>query len=161
MEPPSHKNAQFPWPVFPRTMYTNLNFGIIGNLYNPWPPWPNHIMETILIIYQQYTAHFHLKQDSDLKIPLNGLKMNQLDQIWFQIKRKIPFKLTCCEIFKIAADVILKLLPLTSPKSNYAGRKRPIRCFSKQHILTKSGFIWSLDQVCQMCCFLWVWANQG
>ena len=25
-------------------------------------------METILIIYQQYNVHFHLKQDSDLKI---------------------------------------------------------------------------------------------
>ena len=73
-------------------------------------------METILIIYQQYNVHFHLKQDSDLKIPLNGLKMDQLDQIWFQIKRKIQFKLTCCDILKNAAKFILELLPLTSPK---------------------------------------------
>ena len=63
-------------------------------------------METILIIYQQYNVHFHLKQDSDLKIPLNGLKMDQLDQICFQIKRKIPFKLTYCDIFKIAANLL-------------------------------------------------------
>ena len=67
---------------------------MIGKFYDPYPPGPNHIMETILIIYQQYNVHFHLKQDSDLKIPLNGLKMDQLDQIWFQIKRKIPLKLT-------------------------------------------------------------------
>ena len=74
-------------------------------------------METILIIsYQQYNVHFHLKQDSDFKIPLNGLKMDQLDQIWFQIKRKIPFKLTCCDILKLATELILELLPLTSPK---------------------------------------------
>ena len=59
-----------------------------------------------------------MKQDSDLKIPLNGLKMDQLDQIWFQIKRKIPFKLTCCDISKIAAQFIFELLPLTNQLRN-------------------------------------------
>ena len=62
-------------------------------------------METILIIYQQYKVDFHLKQDSDLKIPLNGLKMDQVDQIRFQIKCKISFKLIC-DILKIAAELI-------------------------------------------------------
>ena len=82
-------------------------------------------METILIIYQQYNVHFHLKQDSDLKIPLNGLKMDQLDQIWFQIKRKIPFKLTCCDILKI------ELLPLTSPKIKLCREKTAQKIFFK------------------------------
>ena len=68
-------------------------------------------METILIICQQYNVYFHLKQDSDLRIPLNGLKMDQLDQIWFQIKRKIPFMLNCCDIFKKPAEFILELTP--------------------------------------------------
>ena len=45
---------------------------MIGKFYDPYPPGPNNIMETILIIYQQYKGHFHLKQDLDLKIPLNG-----------------------------------------------------------------------------------------
>ena len=115
-------------------MYTNSSFGLIGIFHDPWPPWPNHIMETILIIYQQYNVHFHLKQDSDLKIPLNGLKMDQLDQIWFQIKRKIPFKLTCCDILKIAAEFILELLPLTSPKIKLCREKMAQKIFSKQHI---------------------------
>ena len=88
-------------------------------------------METILIIYQQYNVHFHLKQDSDLKIPLNGLKMDQLDQIWFQIKRKIPFKLTCCDILKIAAEFILELLPLTSPKIKLCREKTAQKIFFK------------------------------
>ena len=84
-------------------------------------------METILIIYQQYNVHFHLKQDSDLKIPLNGLKMDQLDQIWFQIKRKISFKLT----WKIAAEFILELLPLTSPKIKLCREKTAQKIFFK------------------------------
>ena len=87
-------------------------------------------METILIIYQQYNVYFHLKQDSDLKIPLNGLKMDQLDQIWFQIKRKIPFKLTC-NILKIAAEFILELLPLTSPKITLCREKTAQKIFFK------------------------------
>ena len=61
-----------------------------------------------------------MKQDSDLKIPLNGLKMDQLDQNWFQIKRKIQFNL-----IKIAAEFILELLPLISPESNYAEKNSP------------------------------------
>ena len=68
-------------------------------------------METTFIIYQQYNAHFHLKQDSDLKIPLNGLKMDQLDQIWFQIKRKIQFKLTCCDILKDSCRIHFRITP--------------------------------------------------
>ena len=68
-------------------------------------------METILIIYQQYNVHFHLKQDSDLKIALNGLKMDQLDQIWFQIKRKIQFKLTCCDISKYSCRIHFRITP--------------------------------------------------
>ena len=50
-------------------------------VHTPFKLIGDHIMETILIIYQQYNVYFHLKQDSDLKIPLNGLKMDQLDQI--------------------------------------------------------------------------------
>ena len=90
------KMPNFLWPVFPRTMYTNSKFWIIGKFYDPWPPWPNHIMETILIVYQQHNVFFHLREATSKwgKIPLNGLKMDQLDQIWFQIKRKIPLKLT-------------------------------------------------------------------
>ena len=97
-------------------------------------------METILIIYQQYNVHLHLMQDSDLRISLIGQKMNQLDHIWFQIKRKIPFKLTCCDILKIAAEFILELLTLT-PKIKLCREKTEQRYFSKQHILTHSGFI--------------------
>ena len=100
-------------------------------------------METILIIYQQYNVHFHLKQDSDLKIPLNGLKMDQLDQNWFQIKRKIPFKLTCCDVLKIAAEFILKLFPLTTPKNKLCmqGENIPKDIFQNNIILTQSSFI--------------------
>ena len=83
----------------------------------------------VLIIYQQYNVHFHLKQDSDFKMPLNGLKMDQLDQIWFQIKRKIPFKLTCCDILKLAAKFILELIPLTSPKIKLCREKTAQKIF--------------------------------
>ena len=122
---------QFPWPVFPRT---NLNLGIIEKFYDPWPPWPNHIMETILIIYQQYNVHFYLKQDSDLKIPLNGLKTDQLDQIWFRIKRKISFKLT----WKIGAEFILELLLLTSPKIKLCRVKTAQKIF----LLAEQVYAW-------------------
>ena len=98
-------------------------------------------METISIIYQLYNVHFHLKQDSDLKIPLNGLKMNQLDHIWFQIKRKIPFKLTCCDpISKIAAQFIFELLPLTNQLRNIqAAFPVPSNFTQNQTMLRENG----------------------
>ena len=122
--------------------FDTIEINLVGKFYDPLPPLSNHIMETILIIYHQYNVHFHLKQDSDLKIPLNGLKMDQLDQIWFQIKRKIQFKLTCCDILKIASEFILELLPLTSPKIKLCREKTAQKIyFLKQHILTQSGFL--------------------
>ena len=63
--------------------------------------------------------------------PLHGLKMNQLDQIWLQIKCKIPFKLTCCDILKTAAEFILELLTLTSPKIKLCREKTDQKIFFK------------------------------
>ena len=67
--------------------------------------------------------------------------MDQLDQIWFQIKRKIPFELTCCDILKKALEFFLELL--TSPKIKLCREKRAKKIFFKT---TQSGFIGGLDQ---------------
>ena len=57
--------------------------------------------------------------------------MDQVDQIWIQIKCKISFKLTCCYTLKISAEFILELLPLTPPKIKLCKEKTAQKIFFK------------------------------
>ena len=86
--------------------------------------------------------------------------MDQLDQIWFQIKRKIQFKLTCCDILKISAEFRITPSHFTQNQT-MQGENDPNDIFKTTYSNSEWFPMRGLDQVWQMSYFVYVWTNQG